>query len=139
MQSIEITEFQPEGYKPLVDYDKWRVAVLRFCDDLRPENLLTMQKHNESDEVFVLISGEFTLFTGGFGEEPGEVEAVELEPMKLYNVKRGAWHTHTLSKDAAVVIVENRNTCDDNSPKKPLSPEQIRCLRAACARFGDLD
>ena len=135
MRSIEITDFQPEGYKPLVDYDKWRVAVLRFCDDLRPENLRTMQKHNGSDEVFVLLRGEFTLFAGGSGDAPGEVEAVELEPMKIYNVKRGVWHTHTLSKDAAVLIVENRDTCDENSPKADLSEDQRQAVLAACGRF----
>ena len=34
MEGIEIIDFQPEGYKPLVDYESWRVAVLKFCDDL---------------------------------------------------------------------------------------------------------
>ena len=34
MEGIEIVDFQPEGYKPLVDYESWRVAVLKFCDDL---------------------------------------------------------------------------------------------------------
>lgn len=137
MQSIEITEFQPEGYKPLVDYEQWRVAVLKFCDDLRPENLRTMQKHNESDEVFVLLNGECSLFAGGYGEAPGQVEVFEMQPLRIYNVKKGAWHTHTLSADGVVLIVENRNTCDDNSPTKPLTQEQIAALYAACARFQE--
>ena len=54
-KQIEITEFQKEGYKPLVDYEAWRVAVLKFCDDLKPENIKTMQKHMETDEVLSLI------------------------------------------------------------------------------------
>ena len=54
MEGIEIIDFQPEGYKPLVDYESWRVAVLKFCDDLLIENVKTMQKHLYTDEVFEL-------------------------------------------------------------------------------------
>lgn len=135
MQTIEITELHEEGYKPLVDYQAWRVAVLKYCDDLRPENLLTMQKHTLTDEVFVLLEGECTLFGGGYGDAPNEVEVVEMQPLKIYNVKKGVWHTHTLSKDAVVLIVENVETCDDNSPTENLTEEQVKELRAACARF----
>ena len=62
MEGIEIIDFQPEGYKPLVDYESWRVAVLKFCDDLLIENVKTMQKHLYTDEVFVLVQGHCTLF-----------------------------------------------------------------------------
>jgi len=40
-----------------------------------------------------------------------------MERGKIYNVKKGVYHTHTLSKDAKVLIVENDDTSDDNSPK----------------------
>lgn len=124
MQQIEITEFQPEGYKPLVDYESWRVAVLRFCEDLKPEAVVTMQKHDETDEVFVLISGKCILYTAGTGEKPGEIEAVLMEAGKVYNVKKGVWHNHTMSEDGTVLIVENQNTCDENSPRAELNEIQ---------------
>ena len=44
--------------------------------------------------------------------------------LKLYNVRRSAWHTHTLSEDATVLIVENRDTALANSPEVPLEPTQ---------------
>jgi hypothetical protein len=47
-----------------------------------------------------------------------------MEPYKLYNVKRGAWHSHTFSIDAKVLIVENRDTVDANSPFAGLSRDQ---------------
>ncbi len=34
------------------------------------------------------------------------------------------------------LIVENRNTCDDNSPTVPLTEKQIAELRACAARVG---
>jgi len=40
-----------------------------------------------------------------------------MQPNKTYNIKRGVFHTHTLSQDAKVLIVENQDTNDSNSPK----------------------
>jgi hypothetical protein len=47
-----------------------------------------------------------------------------MEPLKLYNVESGVWHTHTLDKKGIVAIVENQNTTDDNSPTLLLNQEQ---------------
>ncbi len=121
---LEIREYTDEGYKPVIDYDKWRVAVLNYCDELLPENINHFQKHDETDEVFVLLKGRCILFVGEGKEEVTEIYAEDLEPLKLYNVKRSIWHTHTLSKDAMVLIVENKDTTADNSPLLTLTNGQ---------------
>lgn len=126
---LEVTSYDGEGYLPLIDFESWRVAELRYCEELEVDLLKDMQKHDESDEVFVLLAGEFTLFLGGQGDTIGEIEAVKLEPLKLYNVKKGTFHTHTPEKGSTVLIVENRNTCDDNSPKVKLTPEQKATIK----------
>ncbi len=128
-KGIEIVTFEPTGYKPLIDYGEWRVAGLKFCEDLLLENIKTMQKHDETDEVFVLLNGECTLFLGGDGEEPGEIIGVDMEPHKLYNIKKGVWHNHIMNEEGEVLIVENRTTSDDNSPILRLNEEQLCQLR----------
>lgn len=130
---IEVAEYRGKGYRSLVEYEGWRVAVLNYIDELEVQRLTTMQKHTESDEVFVLLSGKFVLFTGGDGEVPGEIDAIALEPGKLYNVKKGVWHTHTLSQDGSALIVENRDTDrHGDSPVMELSEGQKEALRACC-------
>ena len=131
---IEVKEYKEPGYAPVIDFERWRVAVLNDIDELEIPNLKTMQKHLESDEVFVLLKGHVTLFTAGGGEKIGMIQCVTLEPLKCYNVKKGVWHTHTLEKDSSVLIVENRNTCDDNSPTALLTEKQISELRACAAK-----
>lgn len=128
-QYIDITAYEGEGYKPMIDYMSWRVAVLRYCEELEVQNLKTMQQHNETDEVFILLKGNCTLFTGGLGDIINHMDAVKMEPLKLYNVKRGVWHTHTLDKEATVLIVENQDTSDHNSPVVKLTEEQISNLK----------
>ncbi len=113
---IEISKFQEAGYWPVVDYMDWRVAVLNYCEELEIDNITSMQKHMETDEVFVLLQGDCTLFTAGDYEGVGEIKAWHMEPCKIYNIKKGVWHTHTLAKNTSVLIVENRTTGDHNSP-----------------------
>jgi hypothetical protein len=125
---LVVREYTGEGYLPLVDYGGWRIAVLRYTDELLPQKLRTMARHNLSDEVFVLLSGRCILFLGEGEDTVGAIYAHEMQPLKFYNVKQSCWHTHTLSKDATVMIVENRDTSFQNSPKidlDPLQTEQI--------------
>ena len=124
MRDIEISSYEGFGYRPMIDYQTWRVAILNYCEELETPNLKTMQKHMETDEVFILLRGSCTLFTGRSMEKIGNIEATIMEPLKLYNVKRGVWHTHTLDREGMVAIVENKDTSDANSPTIELSAKQ---------------
>lgn len=126
---IDIIKISREGYTPLVDYQTWRVAVLKFCDDVRTDRLNSMQRHLETDEVFVLLEGSCVLISGGNGERPEVVECVKMEKNQLYNVKKGVWHTHALDEEGSVLIIENQDTCDKNSPTELLNREQIEAIR----------
>lgn len=121
---LEIRDHGAEGYKPLIDYDAWRVAVLNYSPYLLAENITSMQRHNETDEVFVLLRGRCILFLGQGDDAVTRVFAEDMVPLKIYNVKKAAWHTHTLSGDGMVLVVENRDTTYDNSPFCSLSDAQ---------------
>lgn len=127
---IDVCSYDGEGYLPLITYQSWRVAELRYCEELEVKNLDKMQKHDETDEVFVLLAGECTLFTGGNGDVISEIDGIKMEPLKIYNVKRGTFHTHTPEKGSTVLIIENSNTDDNiNSPTLKMIPEQIEQVR----------
>ncbi len=121
-----------EGYRPLVDYGAWRVALLNYGPDLCLQALTRMQRHNETDEVFVLLKGRCLLFTAEGGDTVGHIYAEDLRPGIVYNVRRGVWHNHTLSRDAQVLVVENRDTTYANSPFVALSPAQCQELARLC-------
>lgn len=123
-EHIDVVSYDGEGYKPLVDYESWRCAVLRYCEELEVQNIDNIEKHNETDELFILLEGECVLFSGGKDDELSDMDAIKLEPLKIYNVKKGVYHTHTLSKGTTVLIVENQDTGDKNSTKIKLSDEQ---------------
>ena len=125
---VKILEFNGEGYKPLVDFGTWRVAFLRYIDELIPENIHRLERHVETDEVFVLLAGEAILF---FGEGENEIEALtslKMKPGKLYNVRKNAWHCCVLSRDATILLVENNDTGKENTDYIALEPSQKQRL-----------
>ena len=124
---LEIREFTGPGYQPVIDFETWRVAILNYLDEIDPERITFMERHNETDEVFVLVKGQGILFLG-----EGEMGVEKIHPQvmqsgKIYNVKKSVWHTVVLSRDGSVLIVENRNTSRDNSDYFSLN-RQLRNL-----------
>ncbi len=132
---LEISTHHEPAFQPLVNFGGWRVAILNFIDHLLPQNLTNMQRHDETDEVFVLLNGRCILFIGDGNEDAGLIKAVDMEPLTVYNVKKGAWHNHTLSEDASVLVVENRETTNENSPFCSLSTEQKAIIMAEVGRL----
>ncbi|MFT5558468.1 MAG: hypothetical protein ACJAYB_000946 [Psychromonas sp.] len=116
---LEVSEYNAAGYSPVVDFQTWRVAMLNYIDELDPDQIDNFQCHNETDEVFVLLSGKCILFCAEVDEKNNIIDIISwnMEINKTYNIKRGVYHTHTLSEDAKVLIVENSDTADNNSPK----------------------
>ncbi len=134
---LEILTHKEPAFHSLVNFQTWKVAVLNFIDHLLPHNLTNMQRHDETDEVFVLLKGRCILFIGDGKEDPGTIHPVDMEPLKIYNVKKGTWHNHTLTRDASVLVVENRDTTDKNSPFCTLTPEQTENIIAETNRLWE--
>jgi ureidoglycolate hydrolase len=120
---LEIREYQGEGYKALVDYGEWRVALLRPSKGTTPADITRVERHNLTDEVFVLLKGSAVLFIGEGSKSLETLFPQSMELGKLYNIKRSAWHTICLSADANVLIVENRDTNEENSEYLTIQPE----------------
>lgn len=132
---IEIHEHNEPDYMPLIDFQTWRVALINYTADYLPEKIDRMQKHTETDEVFVLLAGRCILFLGEGDESVTKVQAVDMELYKLYNVKKGVWHSHTFSRDARVLVVENYDTVLANSPFVDLSGTQRQEIVALTRKF----
>ncbi len=109
MEGLDILHYTGDDYKPVVYFGDWRVAYLNYSARFDPDKIDTLERHMETDEVFVLLEGKATLLIGENAEE------VPMEKNKCYNVKKAVWHTIATSRDAHVLIVENADTADENS------------------------
>ena len=114
MEGLEILAWEGEGYNRTMHFEEWRVALANFGENFDRNRYTYLERHLETDEVFVLLSGKADLVIGLDRSE------TPMEQGKLYNVNKGTWHALLMSKDAKVLIVENHNTSMENSEHFPI-------------------
>ena len=101
VKGLSVVRWDGPGYKPMVRYGSWCFAGLNHASKFAPENLSYCERHNRTDEAFVLVAGRATLLVGE------DLAPVEMEPNKIYNVKAGTWHQIQTEPGTRVLIVEN--------------------------------
>jgi ureidoglycolate hydrolase len=121
---LEIKEYRGEGYRPLINFGAWRVAILRWIETTQPEKITYMERHTQTDEVFILLQGQATLILGENGPIVTGLQRQVMESGKLYNVRQNAWHSVIMSRDATILIVENLDTGESNSEYYQLTEMQ---------------
>jgi mannose-6-phosphate isomerase-like protein (cupin superfamily) len=103
---FEAYTWSEAGYRPLVFSHDWQAALLNWQPDYDLEKATQVERHNATDEVFVLIQGRAVLICA----VEDALEAVDMQPGAIYNVRQGTWHALVATRDARWVIVENRDT-----------------------------
>ncbi len=133
---LQIRVHTGEGFKPLVQFGSWRVAILRSREDSRAAGIRNLERHMETDEVFVLTTGRAALLLGGDGPKPEDVCAEVMQIGTVYNVRQAVWHGVLLSPEASILIVENQDTSTGNSQYLDLTPDQRALILEAEKRSG---
>lgn len=103
---VAVAEHEAPGYKALLETDgDWIAALMNGGPDSWsvPARL---EKHNLTDELFVLVAGKGCLVIGGNNEHPDTLSVLPMKRGVLYNVKRGTWHANPMTADGKMVIVE---------------------------------
>ena len=132
MQPIIEKQYDGEGIGGELAANNYLCSFLKFLPRLIPEKVVSMQKHTESDETFVLLKGKAALYLADGKDKPENITFVKLEKEKSYTVPLGVWHAPIMSEDAKIFLVENNNTVESNSPRVSLTEEQIELVR----KFG---
>ena len=120
---IEIKENPKNGngFDTLHTFEDWKVAFI--TSGAQYGELKMLKRHTKTDEVFVLVKGEATLYTAD-GDEP--LQTTGLEKEKLYVVGKNTWHHLKVSQDALIVVVENSDTTKENTESKEIKKEQTK-------------
>ncbi len=105
---IEKTTYNGQDFKSVLDFESWRIGILNYSQ--RFSTFDRLERHMFTDEAFILLCGSATLYT--------DSEKTQMEAGVVYNIPKGEWHHIVVSEDAKVLIVENSNTCDDNTQIK---------------------
>jgi len=130
MKFYNTFEFGEEGYKKLFHFKSWRIAILNYIEELELDHIKYVEAHHKTDEAFVLLNGKCTLIFAHVNRKKVEdYTYVEMKQHIVYNIPKGIYHTHTLSKDAKVLIIEQENTSIKNSTRINLEQQDILKLK----------
>jgi mannose-6-phosphate isomerase-like protein (cupin superfamily) len=132
---METHIWEEAGYKPLVFFDGWQVALLNWEPLFDPGNLGEIERHNKTDEVFVLLKGRAVLFTI---DGTGKPRAEEMAHQVVYNVTQGTWHNLVSSRDASWIIVENNGTHLDDTNVRQMKDIELEGIRSLMPQWVSL-
>jgi mannose-6-phosphate isomerase-like protein (cupin superfamily) len=124
---LEVHKYDGVGYQPLVFFDGWQAALLNWEPLFDLANAGEIERHNQTDEVFVLWRGRALIFVSD-GER---LHAEEMQPGAIYNVPQGVWHNLLATRDASWIIVENRDTHLGDTELRTMTPAEWAQLRLA--------
>ena len=109
------------GFDTVHSFECWKVAFITYAEHYG--ELKLVKRHTKTDEVFVLVKGEATLYTAD-GDEP--LITTVLEKEKLYIVQKNTWHHLKVSEDGLLIVVENSDTTKENTESKEIKKEQTK-------------
>jgi mannose-6-phosphate isomerase-like protein (cupin superfamily) len=102
-RAVEIYAYDGPGYRPLLSSEGWMIAWLNYLDAAKPENVKDLERHDYTNEVFVLVEGKADLLIKG---EHG-LEFITMEKGKAYSVGPGIWHGLVMQEGAQCFIVKS--------------------------------
>ena len=117
--------FEGEGLTRVFENEKWMVGIKNWKPMNDIANINNLERHNETDELFILLQGRCTLLFANETADGLDIQAVEMEPLKVYNIPRSLWHNTVTQKDTKLALIEDSSTGSDNSDVVALTPAQI--------------
>ena len=122
--------FEGEGLTRVFENEKWMVGIKNWKPMNDIANINNLERHNETDELFILLNGRCTLLYANETANGLDIQAVEMEPMKVYNIPRSLWHNTVTQKDTKLALIEDSSTGSANSDNLDLTAEQIARVHA---------
>jgi len=118
---LDVLKSDSLGYKMIFSNQRWGVGYKNYS----PQQDLVWQRHFESDEGFILLSGKCCLLT----KNKGKININWLEKSKFYLVKKNEWHFNLMFKDAEIFIVENNDVSESNTESIRLTESEQEFLK----------
>lgn len=118
---MEILSSEAEGFRAIKSTEHWTVAIINDSTAMHLANVESVSRHNETDEVFVLLAGEACVYVGSGEENPVTLRRCDLEIGKAFVVTRGSWHATVTTPGCKIFVTENAGTGVANTDRIPVS------------------
>ena len=130
MQKIQEFTYEGKGLVRVFENEKWMVGIKNWKPENDISGLTCLERHNITDELFILLAGRCTLLYANETDSGLVIEKVEMEPMKVYNIPTGLWHNTVTEPGVKLILVEDSTCSGQNSDILNLTDAQLQTVRA---------
>lgn len=128
---MKISELQYDGeaLKRVYENPQWTVGIKNWKPANDIEQIGNLERHNRTDELFVLLNGSCTLV---YATEEGNglnLKIVEMRPHAVYQIPPALWHNTIMTKEAKLLLIENSDTSMENTDLRDLTKEEVSFLK----------
>ncbi len=124
-QRVEQFTYDAPDFQPVVESGGWLVALMNWSPRFDLMGWGVLERHNATDEVFVLQKGRSILFV----DTDEGLECIDMIPGVVYNVTQGTWHNVIGTRDVQWLIVESQDDPDSPTEYRDLSSAERAALR----------
>ncbi|MFZ3111065.1 MAG: hypothetical protein WA234_10330 [Rectinemataceae bacterium] len=127
---IQSFEFAGAGLARVYENEKWMVGIKNWKPANDISGIDCLERHNETDELFVLVAGSCILLSATEKAGGGlDIKANVMMPLKVYNIPRSLWHNTVTVKGTKLILIEDSSTGASNSDVLPLDADQIAAVK----------
>lgn len=124
---IEQKRYDGEGMRVVYDGGDWVIGIKNYKVANDISTLKTLERHNKTDESFVLLEGACILVAYDDTKEgPEALALVQMEEHTVYTLPQGVWHTTIMKPYTKMVLIERSGTSMENSELLNLSDSLVR-------------
>lgn len=113
---------QKDGFETVFQNEAFKCAFISPSDQYAYGKVKLLKRHNDSDEVFVLLEGSAVLLTQ---DEGYAHQVTPLEKSTAYNVTKSTWHHLAVSDDALIFVAESGSMKPENTESINVESEEI--------------
>lgn len=126
---ISEVQYDGEALKRVYENSQWTVGIKNWKPFNDIEQIGNLERHNRTDELFVLLKGSCTLVYGTEEEGDLSLKTVEMRPHAVYQIPPTLWHNTIMTKEAKLLLIENSDTSMENSDLRDLTKEEVSFLK----------
>lgn len=118
-----------EGIECVYKNKKWLVCIKNWKPDNDINGIHRLEVHRETDEQFILVKGKAILMVSERKDDRFDIELIEMELGKIYNVPQDTWFYTIMQKDTKMMYVQDANTTNENSEYCEMSETELLDVR----------
>jgi mannose-6-phosphate isomerase-like protein (cupin superfamily) len=125
----DILTHEGEGISWAYKNDKWVVCIKNWKPDNDINGIHHLEVHHETDEQFILAQGKAILLVADRKDDKFDIEMIEMEQGKVYNVPQERWFYTITQKDTKMMYVQDSGTSAENSDFCEMSESELVAVR----------